>query len=399
MRNPFTFGDGGSASLIGRDRAIETVVESIRNRGRLFLTGPRRFGKTTVLKAAAQELNRSSSVVIRVEAEHFSTLDLLAQRIVGDVARSLKGDPGAVNKQVRAAFSTLNPELQLSAVDGRQSLSVTLRPSAQPGGALDVLIETLRGLESLAQMLPPSVSVGLILDEFPRILSLGGKHAEAGIRAVTQTHHHVGYVFAGSDVPSMIGMMIDPKRPFYRGGANLYLGPLPRNEFEAFLGRQFRLGGFRADQEQLRLLLNLADEVPFNTVLLARSCWARMGEGRSSKGATLSRKVIEESLLQIIREYDPMYTQIWAALTPFQQMTLLAVVRQRGVNLQSIRTAHAIGTGPATIRRALQSMIAREILREELKMDERRLRFIDPFFAHWIELFVEGPMSRFAGIP
>jgi hypothetical protein len=53
----------------------------------------------------------------------------------------------------------------------------------------------------------------------------------------------------------------------------------------------------------------------------------------------------------------------------------------------SIKITHSTKKGPGTIKRALESLVTCDILREEEKLGQIRYRFEDPFFARWISIF------------
>ena len=53
----------------------------------------------------------------------------------------------------------------------------------------------------------------------------------------------------------------------------------------------------------------------------------------------------------------------------------------------SIKTTHSTKKCPGTIKRALESLVARDILREEESLGQIRYRFEDPFFAGWNPMF------------
>lgn len=121
--------------------------------------------------------------------------------------------------------------------------------------------------------------------------------------------------------------------------------------------------------------------------LLAHACWEQLRAGKTPKDRALTSEVVEQSLERVVRQYDPFYTQLWNGLTAIQQKTLLAVIAEHGVNLQSTKVVQALGKGPSTIRRSLLALMAREILREEERQGKARMRFEDPFFAQWIARF------------
>jgi len=384
MGNPFQFGrELGVGSLCDRSDELATVEETIREGGKLFLIGPRRYGKTSILKTAADRLAGESAIVLRLDAESYPTLDSLVTGIVTGAARHLKGGVKRAGEQARRFFGRLRPELDYILDDNSWSAKFGIDTSGQDQGLL--LTDALNGLEELAQAQPKAAPVGLILDEFQRVIELGGRAAEGQIRAAIQTHSRVGYVFAGSKTHMLNDMVTDAARPFYRLGSKLFLGAIPRGEFTRFLREKFEESGFQVNGEAIGRVLDLAEDVPYNVQMLAHGCWSRLRDGRP---AALTAAFVEETAAYLVRQQDPFFTHLWTGLTPIQQRTLLAVVEQRGVNLQSTKTSQAVGRGPGTIRKSLYSMVDSGILREDRQVDAARMRFEDPFFAQWIVLTV-----------
>jgi len=139
------------------------------------------------------------------------------------------------------------------------------------------------------------------------------------------------------------------------------------------------------------MILDLAEEVPYNVQVLAHACWDQLRAGKGLKKRTLDRAVVEQSLERLVRQYDPFYTQMWNSLTAIQQKTLAAVVREHGVNLQPMKVVRELGKGPSTVRRSIEALRARDILRDEEGLSRVRIRFEDPFFAQWVRRFTAGP--------
>jgi uncharacterized protein len=84
MRNPFEFGrELGIDELVDRQAEIAETVETVRQAGKLFLIGPRRYGKTSILKAAEARLQRSGAVLLRFDAESYASTDLLVSAVIG----------------------------------------------------------------------------------------------------------------------------------------------------------------------------------------------------------------------------------------------------------------------------------------------------------------------------
>jgi uncharacterized protein len=392
VKNPFEFGrELGIDELVDREREVDSVLEAIRDGRRLFLIGPRRYGKTSILKAAEDRLLASDAVVLRFDAESYPSLDLLVAAIIAESARQLKTGIERAGEQVRGFFARLRPQLDFSLNDGTWTAKLGVDP-ADHADQIRLLVEALDGLESLAHAQPGSRPVGMVIDEFQKVVELGGVSAEAQIRAAVQRHKRTGYVFAGSKTKIMTAMTTDASRPFYRLGAVCFIGTVPREDFQAFLNRKFAESGFKVPEPRaIEDILDLAEEVPYNVQMLASSCWDSLRDRPARKMPELTPEVVKQSVNRLVRQHDPFYTQLWTSLTSIQQKTLLAVVAEGGINLQSMKVARATGTGPSTVRKSLDALVAKSVLREEERDGRVRMRFEDPFFAQWTRLFTGGP--------
>jgi len=394
MNNPFQFGrELGSDELVDRVDDVTAVVQTIQQGGKLFLIGPRRYGKTSILKVASDRATRKGQIVLRYNAEGYPTLDLLVSAIITDAAKALKGGIERAGEQVRQFFAKLRPELSFSV--SQSSWSVKLGAGiAEPRAQVKLLVDALNGLEKMASNHFEERPIGLIIDEFQKVIESGDHTAEGQIRAAIQQHKRIAYIFAGSKTRLLSEMTTNAARPFYRLGSLRFIGPVPRHDFAVFLLAKFTQGRFRVngrdgkepDSGPMALILDLAEEVPYNVQVLAHACWEHLS-GLPVSGHVLTEKVVRYELERIIRQYDPFYTQLWNQLTAVQQKALVEVRAEHGLNLQSQRVTKAFGKGPATMRRALEALLAKDIVREEELQGQVRYRFEDPFLGVWVEVF------------
>lgn len=396
MENPFEFGrELGADELVDRQEEVAEVIRVIKGGEKLFVIGPRRYGKTSILKAAGDRAARDGAVVLRYNAESYPTLDQLVAVIVADAARAMRGGVERAGEQIRKFFSKLRPELNFNVTESSWTATLGVAGNAAQGaGAAGVglLVDVLDGLEKLAAAQPAGQPVGLVIDEFQRIIEIGGQDAERQIRSAIQRHKRTGYVFAGSKTRMLTDMTTNAARPFYRLGSLRFVGPVPRAEFIQFLLDKFSSGGFKVEGATgkgsaggaVAFILDLAEEVPFNVQLLAHTCWEHLS-GAARGERVLTEQVVRDSLERIARRYDPFYTQLWRGLTAVQQQTLVAVIKEGGVQMLSAGTARSVGRGASTVAKSLSALVNREILREEESAGDIRYRFEDPFFAVWIE--------------
>ncbi|MDQ3754651.1 MAG: hypothetical protein M3371_07965 [Acidobacteriota bacterium] len=163
------------------------------------------------------------------------------------------------------------------------------------GRQVPLLIELLDGLERLAADV--KTPVGLILDEFQKVIELGGAEAEGQLRAAVQRHNRVGYIFAGSKTRMLTDMTSDPARPFYRLGSRRFIGAVPRADFTEFITRSFTSSRFKIKSEAVVLILDLAKDVPYNVQLLAHTSWEEL---RASRSSILTEEIVTRSRARIV---------------------------------------------------------------------------------------------------
>jgi AAA+ ATPase superfamily predicted ATPase len=386
--NPFEFGrELGTDELVDRDEEVAEVMRTIQQGAKLFLVGPRRFGKTSILKAAEDRLKKKRAIVLRFDAESYPSLDLLVTNMIAAAAKGLKGPVERVGEQIRSFFSRLRPELTFNVTQDAWDAKLGIETTPDQESHVTLLVEALNGLEALASTQPPNQSVGVIIDEFQRVIEMGGHQTESQVRSAIQRHQRVGYVFAGSKTRLLTAMTMDAARPFYRLGSVRFLGPIPPQDFEKFLIAKFRQTGFKVQDGAAQAILRLADNVPYNVQLLAHTCWNELRNRSTQQSPVMTIQTAEDALWLIVRQYDPFYTQTWSALTSIQQKTLLAVLQQKGVHLQTLKVAQLVGRGASTVQRSIEALIDKDILREEESSGSVRARFEDPFFAQWILAF------------
>jgi AAA+ ATPase superfamily predicted ATPase len=400
MANPFQFGrELGADELVNRFEELRAVHDTISHGEKLFVIGPRRFGKTSLLKAGADRAAEEGHIVLRYNAESFPEIDHMIRKIIEDSAAMLKGKVETIGEQIRQYFKSLRPEITFSLTQTEWKASIGATPTSS-SDQIGLLVDALNGLELLASDQPEHRRVALIIDEFQEILKQGKLKAEKQIRSAIQTHKSTAYIFAGSKTRMLTDMTMEPSRPFYRLGRLLFIGEIPRTEFARFLVDKFSYSDFFApatgDAEKISLahkILDLAEEVPYNVQMLAHTLWNRLSviAAGAPEKAHLTEDLIHAALETIVRQNDVFYTQVWNGLTPVQKKTLAAVVTEGGARLQSIKVMKATGIPPSTISKALESLSSQDILRQAESSGAIRYRFEDPFFSQWIRLFIPLP--------
>jgi len=391
VKNPFEFGrELGPDELVDREAELAAAVAAMTGAGKLFLIGPRRHGKTSILRVAAERAREAGAAVLRYDAEAFPTLEQLAGRLLTDAATALTGTVERAGKAIREFFASVRPQASYNATENAWSVTLAGAAGQAGGGGVPLLADVLDGVERAAAKAGRPVAV--VVDEFQKVVEAGGPEAEGQIRAAVQRHRHVGYVFAGSKTRLLADMTGSPNRPFYKLGEVRFLGPVPRADFAAFLERGFASGGIAVRPGAVDAVLDAVDEVPYNVQLLAHACWeaCRAGARGGTSGAPhpLTPELVVETRDTVTLRNDPIYTQLWSSLTVSQQKALVALIREAGAQLTSTAVARRYGLPVPTMQKALKALEAKAVVREEQSRGAVRLRLEDPLFGAWVELVV-----------
>jgi AAA+ ATPase superfamily predicted ATPase len=379
MHNPFQYGaELKPAQIVNRKQELRDVRRAILGQGRLFLLGPRRFGKTAILRAAAAAAEREGAIVIRLDAEAYPGIDGLVRAIVTESARKLKSDVAKTGEKILRFFSRLRPSISYDPSDNSWSGSLDAIKNGENDHTM-LLIEAFDGLARLAA--DAKKPTALVIDEFQKVIQLGGESTEAQIRAAVQRHTEVGFIFAGSKTTLLNDMTLNPARPFYRMGIRHFLGPLPRDEFAQFISKGFEKAGYRVDDAAVQGILDHSQDVPYNVQALSSVAWELLAD---EDGEALTPKLVDRALKLLVERDGPFYFTVWNALTTIQQRVLAAAVNEGGMALASAAATQKYGVSPSTMSKALKFLENREILRRDEQQDAMRWRLEDPFFAAWL---------------
>lgn len=379
MRNPFQYGaELRPSQIVDRKQELRDVTRAILEQGRVFLLGPRRFGKTAILRAASAAAERQGAVVILLDAEAYPGVDGLVRAAVLESARKLTSDISKTGEKILRFFSRVRPVISYDPAENSWSASINTQ-SAANADQTPLFIDAIDGLARMAA--ENGQPTAIVIDEFQKVIELGGESAEAQIRAAIQRHTEVGFVFAGSKTTLLNDMTLNPARPFYRLGIRHFLGPLPREEFMEFIERGFEGADYRVEAAAVKDILDLAEDVPYNVQALSSVAWELLGD---EEGNALTPKLVGRALKLLVDRDAPFYLTLWNTLTTVQQRVLAAAVHERGIAMTSAAVTQRHRISPSTMSKTLKFLEGRQILRREEQKDSFRWRLEDPFFAGWL---------------
>jgi uncharacterized protein len=374
--NPFRYGREADV-LVDRIEELARVVRVGEECGTLFLIGPRRYGKTSILRAAEAKLTEAGKVVLRYDAESFDDVATLAAALLAGAVRKYSTALDRAQAIAKKFFMAMKPSLTLDPSDGKITVAVGIEPDARQG-AVPLFTDVLNGIERLAA--EDGRAALVVIDEFQQVVAEAGEKAERQIRAAVQRHRAVGYVFAGSSSRMMTEMVATSNRAFWQLGDQLHLGPIPRAAFSDFLRRGFESAGATIAAGALEHILDLADDVPYNVQQLASECWVLITDNRRKH---LTAALIDQALGRVVSMQHVSYLQRWLLLTRPQKQTL-RIVSEQAIASELSAEALRHGLPRTTMQRALEALERQHFLRQDLAGASPTWRFEDPFMRAWL---------------
>ena len=238
----------------GRDGLLADLTERVTGRRLTALLGPRRYGKTSVLRRLAADLTEVTTVWV----------DLYEVTSMADVAVRFDDALGATSGRFAQVARSLAAGVSINLGVVKVDLTGPARNRPDPAltfhGLLDVLVAAAGREPTL-----------LVVDEFSSIARVDG--AAGALRTALQHHfRELGIVFAGSHPSMMRTLFTERAEPFYGQADLVEIGPLSSAAVGDIVGDGFRSTG--KDPAQIAGSINaFSGGHPQRTMQLADACW------------------------------------------------------------------------------------------------------------------------------
>jgi hypothetical protein len=360
--NPFRFsGPLTSDDMIDRDPEAEELLALAEGGHSFRLVGPRRYGKTTLLRRVLEAAERENMATVLVDLQDVLSIGEIVVRIERGYDR-LKGP---IRRNVDNLFRSWNIGLAL----GGGGFTATLQRTPN----VDVESVLLRLLELPAALFERDGTTSLIaFDEIQDVLAVPG--ADGKIRSVIQHQADAAtYAFAGSAPGVMQQLFADPKRPLLDQAVPKNLAPLPLNDVGDYVARRFERTG-RDVGSALTPMLEFTRGHPQRSMMLAHYLWQR-----TTRGATADEGTWVAALDQAAGDSAPLMRAIWRNLT-VNERRMARALAVTTTALYSEETAAAVGIKRASIGRALESLANNA----DTINEGNRPRLTDPIFELWL---------------
>lgn len=341
-------------AVTGRDEEAHDLALRLREHRPVAVLGPRRFGKTTLVRHALWRIDQ-------VETTGSVWVDLFGLASLADFAvrldRALVAVRGRLREVLDVVAGGLSVHLGVLGVELRRASPSGPDPIAACHQLLDVLVEAA-GRERLV----------VAFDEFSDVARVEG--LDALLRTHLQHHYsRLGLVFAGSH-PSMMRTLFAAKgRPFFAQAELIELGPLAPSAVTDIVHDGFRSTGRLAGPVAVRVGA-FAEGHPQRTMQLADAAWQRTPEGAEANEGTWA-----EALGTIRAAVDGPLGVLYDELPPAQGKVLRSIARTGSAFAAAEARFHDLSNSSITA--------ARDALVRDGHLTSA-VRIVDPLFADWL---------------
>jgi len=372
MKNPFEYGGVVSGeAFCNRERETADLVRAMENAEKLFVFSERRYGKTSLVRAALGKLSRKDCLSAYVDlwpTDNEGAFALAMAKAITEAAST------SVDKMLETAkhfFGSLAPVITVDE-QGKPTLTFGLGQHVRPGPILEEVLETPARIAAKTKQ-----RVVMVFDEFQQVLEYGHDHVERKLRSVIQNHREVSYLFLGSRKHLIQKMVLDRKRPLYRAGGHYPLGPIAEKHWQPFIRQRFTKADKRMAPEHVHAVCEMTQGHPFYTQHLCHALWEIC-----EPGSTVTQNMLRAATRMLLARETYAYTTLWESLSLSQKRLLKGLATETtGVRVFAGEFVHRHGLGSASnVQRAVRSLLEKDVI----DRDNGSFLITDRFFRLWI---------------
>jgi hypothetical protein len=369
MNAPFQYGTlATKENFVDRveDRAqLKSFLSSHIN---VMLISPRRWGKSSLVKVAMEELQNEDKDIRVCFIDAFS---------IGSEAEFYRIFASQV---IACASSKLERRIQ----DAKKFLTgvvpqVVIKDDATNFMAFDVKfipqeqdkMDILRLPETLAEA--KNIKIIVCIDEFQQLANLPGyKNMEGKMRSAWQQQQHVTYCLYGSKRHMMMDIFNNANSPFYRFGQMLFLDKIPKTEWMPFIKESFKKTGKHISDT---FASQVCDTVECHSWYLQQLCYFIW----NATTEEVTEQTFQYGLHQLVNTNSPMFLSDTESLAP-SQIEMLRAIKDGVQQLSSMEAKRLYALGnPNTISKNKKVLKEKDVIEET----KGKLAFVDPVYHLW----------------
>ncbi len=373
--NPFYFGALAlDESFADRETELRELKGDVLNGQDLVIFAPRRFGKSSLVWRAMQELVGERVLIAYVNLLMTPTKERLAEKLAGAIFENVSSPAERARERALAPFRGLRVEPAITIDPGDGSLRFSFATGRQQAD-VDATLERLLALPAELGAAREG-RVSLIFDEFQEVVMIDPALPKL-MRTIFEQQPEVGHVYLGSKRHMMERIFNDENEPFWRSAKQMELTVIEPASFRRFVRESFEATSKGIDDEALDATLRITRGHPYGTQELCYFLWEQTPFDATAAGADLER-----ALEGVLRSEHAHLSDKWESAAAGQRSVLAALAVEPGSPLRAeYRARHGLPSVPTT-QSALRALARRELI---LRGRDGAWQIAEPFLAEWIE--------------
>jgi hypothetical protein len=372
--NPFRYGSLAlDDAFTDRERELAELAADVLNGQDVVIFAPRRYGKSSLVRRAQEQLAKKRVLVAQVDLMTAPTKEKLAEKL----AKTIHEDVASVLYRAREAALEVFRGLRVTPTITVDPNDASVSFGFETGRARGDLDATLERLLALPGELGAERrrKVALVLDEFQEIVDID-PYLPKLMRAVFQTQPEVAHVYLGSRRHMMRRIFSDENEPFWRSAKQMELGVIPPALFAPWIAERFAATGRRIDEAAVALVLSITKGHPYGTQELCYFSWeATPARGRASVDT------VGVGLAGVLRSEHAHFSLLWDGLSAGQRVLLEALALAPGRPYSGEYRRRLRLPAATNVQKAVGALVAREVIE---KRPDGTYGVSEPFLAEWI---------------
>lgn len=243
--------------LIGREKEIKEIIQTLKSGQSVALIAPRRFGKTSIMMEVINRLIKENYYSGSIDIFTIPDIGQLAYEITGQVLKNRKMDEAFTKLKNNLGEILTNIKFREEIQDAEFILSFG-KPQKEPW---EQLKSALKFIESYS--LKYKKKICFAFDEFGDIEKLDGTEIIKLFRGIIQQQKQSVYIFSGSYESVMNKLFVTSKSPFYRMVKIIEPGFIEKEYLLEFIESKFRELGILWIPDHIRLGVEFTKGHPY----------------------------------------------------------------------------------------------------------------------------------------
>ena len=354
-----------------REQETQQLCQNFEAGINTILVSPRRWGKTSLVKKAAQLVDVERVIMVHMDMFPCKTeYDFYNAFSVALLTQTASRKELWI-ENAREFVSRLVPKISISPEPNSDiSLSLGITPATHSPE------EILNLPEQIAQQKGKRIVV--CIDEFQQIGEFSDSLTiQKRLRTVWQHQQLVSYCLFGSKKHLMTSLFGQRSKPFYQFGQMMYLTKIPVDAWKGYIQSHFEECGRSISSGIVEELCLLVEQQSSYVQQLAAILLSML-----SKGETATLEHLHVAFQSLLDACTPLFKQQIATLTGYQMNCLRAIQAGHHSDLgeRAVRDEFDLGS-PSNIPRLKNALLERDLIEQ----DGREVFLSDPVFSRWLK--------------